>query len=133
MLLLLTVFPAFMDWLTPSSPESLTPAGGGVDMSEMFAKLRTCKACVEAGAPLNFCVRRARSHPTPDAMRARRYGWCPMRRAGFAAKECGDDERYHAEGLRRQEGAAVEAAAPRRRSRSPQRAAAPTCAPSSPS
>ena len=50
---------------------------------------------------ISVCAR-ARSHPTPDAMRARRYGWCPMRRkcGGFAAKECGDDERYYAEGLR---------------------------------
>ena len=62
MLLLLTVFPAFMDWLTPSSPEPApTSAGGGVDMSEMFAKLRTCKACVEAGCASQFLCAPARA------------------------------------------------------------------------
>ena len=36
MLLLLTVVPAFMDWLTPSSPEPApTSAGGGVDMARL--------------------------------------------------------------------------------------------------
>jgi hypothetical protein len=50
------------------------PAGGATnDMSAVFARLRDCGSCVEAG-----------------------YGWCPNLRkcGGFANKQCGIGERY---------------------------------------
>ncbi len=46
-------------------------------MRATFAKLRTCTVCIAAG-----------------------YGWCPIQRkcGGFANRECGEGERYFAEG-----------------------------------
>ena len=47
--------------------EPSSPPPDGIDMSATFAKLHTCKACVDAG-----------------------YGWCPNRRkcGGFATEGC---------------------------------------------
>ena len=57
--------------------EKKAEAPAGNDMSATFAKLKSCTACVAAG-----------------------YGWCPIKRkcGGFANKECGEGERYVAEG-----------------------------------
>eukprot|EP00499_Haloplacidia_sp_CaronLabIsolate_P007005 CAMPEP_0196779682 /NCGR_PEP_ID=MMETSP1104-20130614/6526_1 /TAXON_ID=33652 /ORGANISM="Cafeteria sp., Strain Caron Lab Isolate" /LENGTH=366 /DNA_ID=CAMNT_0042149865 /DNA_START=1 /DNA_END=1101 /DNA_ORIENTATION=- len=54
-----------------SAPPKKKPSGGGQDMRSMFAKLKTCQECIDAG-----------------------YGWCPIRRhcGGFANKKCRGDE-----------------------------------------
>ena len=59
-----------------------------MDMRATFAKLRTCSECVSAG-----------------------YGWCTIQRkcGGFAARECGEGERYVAVGY---DGSAKAVAAP---------------------
>ena len=80
----------------PARPPSSPPpsggggggGGGGTDMRATFAKLRTCGECISAG-----------------------YGWCTIQRkcGGFAARECGEGERYVSVGY---DGGAKAVAAP---------------------